>query len=87
MPMTRIGMNLPRSAMKSKSPEPTSGSSTSAQKARTWGSSASIFFGVKTRESRPRWMSCVGGSSKRIDPGGISTPALMISSTEPRPEM
>ena len=32
-------------------------------------------------------MSWVGGSSKRIDPGGISTPALMISSTEPRPEM
>ena len=32
-------------------------------------------------------MSCVGGSSKRIDPGGISTPALMISSTDPRPEM
>ena len=85
--MTRIGMNLPRSAMKSKPPDPTSGSSTCAQKARTWGSSACIFFGVKTRESRPRCRSWVGGSSKRIDPGGISTLALMISRTEPRPEM
>ncbi len=85
--MTRIGMNLPRFAMKSKLPEPTRGSSTCAQKARTWGSSACIFFGVKTRESRPRCRSWVGGSSKRMDPGGISTPALMISRTEPRPEM
>ena len=26
--------------------------------------------GVNTRDSRPRWMSCVGGSSKRSTPGG-----------------
>ena len=39
------------------------------------------------REQTSGDRSCVGGSSKRIDPGGISTLALMISRTEPRPEM
>ena len=84
--MTRIGMNLPRSSMKSKPPAPTRGSSTSAQKARTWGSSACIFFGVKTRESRERWPLCAGGSSMRITPEGISTLARIISRMEPRPD-
>ena len=32
-------------------------------------------------------MSCEGGSSKRMFPGGISIPLLMISTTEPLPEM
>ena len=87
MPMTRMGMNLPRSSMKSKPPEPTSGSSTSAQKARTWGSSACIFLGVKTRESR-RAVAGRGpaGPRRGSTPGGISMLALMISRTEPRPE-
>ncbi len=35
--------------------------------------------GVKTRDMSPRCMVWTGGSSKRITPGGRSTPALMMS--------
>ena len=72
--------------MKSKPPAPTSGSRLAAQNARTLGSISAIRRGVNTRESNDRWMSWVGGSSKRMLPGGMSTPILIISSTEPRPE-
>ena len=67
--MVRIGIWAPRSAMKSKPPAPTSGSSERAQKSRTSGSIAAIFFGVNTRLSRPRWTSWIGGSSNRMMPG------------------
>ena len=52
--MVRMGMGEPRSAMKSKPSASRSGSSVSAQNWRTWGSMASIFLGVKTRERMPR---------------------------------
>ena len=58
-----------------------------AQNARTLGSSAAMRRGVNTRESSDRCTSWVGGSSNKIVPGGISMPLLIISSTEPRPEM
>ena len=83
----RIGIWAPRSPMKSNPPEPTSGSSERAQNSRTFGSMAVIFRGVKTRDSRPRWMSWVGGSSKMIEPGGMSMFALMSSRTEPFAEL
>ena len=66
---------------------PTSGSSASAQNRRICGSSAFIFFGVNTRESRPRCIVCWGGSSKMNTPGGIGMSFFMTSSTDPRPEM
>ena len=50
-----------------------------AQSSRIFGSSAATFFGVNTRDSRLRWIVCVGGSSKMTTPGGISMSALMIS--------
>ena len=86
MPMVRIGICAPRSAMKSNPPEPTSGSRLLAQNARTLGSSSAMRRGVKMRDSSERCTSWVGGSSNRMLPGGISAPCLMISSTEPRPE-
>ncbi len=67
----RIGICAPRSAMKSKPPAPTSGSSVRAQNSRTFGSIAFIFFGVNTRDSRPRCTSWTGGSSNRMMPGGM----------------
>ena len=70
--------------MKSKPPAPTSGSRTCAQNSRTCGSSASIFFGVNTRDSRPRWIVWIGGSSKMKMPGGISMSALISSRMPPR---
>ena len=73
--------------MKSKPPAPTSGSRLRAQNARTFGSSSAIRRGVNTRDSNDRCTSCVGGSSNRMLPGGMSTPLLMNSSTEPLPEM
>ncbi len=85
--MVRIGNCAPRSATKSKRPAPTSGSRARAQNSRTFGSRAFIFLGVNTRESRPRWTVCCGGSSKITMPGGISMFALMNSSTEPRAEL
>ena len=72
--------------MKSKPSSPTSGSSVRAQNSRTFGSMASIFFGVNTRDSRPRWMSWIGGSSNSMMPGGISMSALMSSRIDPRPD-
>ena len=85
--MVRIGIWAPRSATKSKPPAPTSGSRAWAQNSRTFGSRASIFLGVKTRESRPRWAVCWGGSSKMTMPGGNSMSALMNSSTAPLAEL
>ena len=87
IPIVRIGIWAPRSAMKSKPPEPTFGSRLRAQNSRTWGSMAAIRRGVNTRDSSARCSSCAGGSSKRIVPGGIVTFILIISRTEPRPEM
>ena len=57
MPIVRMGICAPRSVTKSNRPEPTSGSRLRAQNSRTFGSSAFIFFGLNTRDSRPRWMS------------------------------
>ena len=54
MPIVRMGICAPRSAMKSNRPAPTSGSRLRAQNSRTFGSRAFIFFGVNTRESSPR---------------------------------
>ena len=85
--MVRMGIWAPRSAMKSNPPAPTSGSRLRAQNSRTLGSRAFIFRGVKTRESRPRCMSWHGGSSKMIDPGGISMSPLMSSSRVPLAEL
>ncbi len=73
--------------MKSKRPAPTRGSRLCAQNSRIFGSSAFIFFGVNTRDSRPRCMVWIGGSSKRMTPGGISMSALISSRIAPRPEM
>ena len=73
--------------MKSNPPVPTSGSRLRAQNSRTFGSIAVIFFGVNTRESRPRWRSWRGGSSKMIEPGGISMSLLMSSSSVPLAEL
>ena len=50
------------------------------------GSSAAT-LGVNMRESRRRWIVCVGGSSKMTTPVGISISALMSSRIPPRPEM
>ena len=86
MPITRMGIWAPRSAMKSNPPLPTSGSRLRAQNSRTWPSRASIFLGVNTRDITLRWMSWMGGSSKRTMPGGISMPALMSSRMEPLPD-
>ena len=52
MPMVRIGIWAPRSAMKSKPPLPTSGSRVRAQNSRILGSRAFILRGVNTRDSR-----------------------------------
>ena len=87
MPMVRIGISVPRSAMKSKPPCPTSGSSLRAAKARTCGSIAAMRLGVKTRLISPRCRSWSGGSSKMNNPGGSSAPDLMISRTEPLAEL
>ena len=87
MPMTRIGISAARSWMKSKCPVPTRGSSVRAQKRRTSGSMAVIALGVKTRLKRLRCSSWAGGSSNRIEPGGISIPLLISSRTDPFPEM
>ena len=87
MPTTRVGMIAPRSAAKSKWPVPTSGSSSSAHIARISGSSPETLRGVNIRESRLRWIVCVGGSSKINVPGGNSTPAFSRSSVTPRLEM
>ena len=73
--------------MKSKPPAPTRGSRLRAQNSRTLGSMAAILRGVKTRDSRPRWRSWSGGSSKMIEPGGISMPLLISSSTDPLAEL
>ena len=73
--------------MKSNPPASTSGSRLRAQNSRTFGSSAATLRGVNTRDSNPRWMSWVGGSSKMIEPYGISIPLLMISRTVPLLEM
>ena len=73
--------------MKSNRPAPTSGSSRVPQNSRIFGSSPLIRRGVNTRDSRPRCTSCAGGSSKMIDPGGISMSALMSSSSVPRAEL
>ena len=73
--------------MKSKPPVPTSGSRLRAQNSRTFGSMAFIFFGVNTRESRPRCRSWPGGSSKMIEPGGISMPLLISSRMVPLAEL
>jgi hypothetical protein len=83
MPMVRMGIWAPRSAMKSKPPAPTSGSRLRAQNSRTFGSIIFIFRGVNTLDSRPRWRSWSGGSSKMIDPGGRVMPDLMSSSSVP----
>ncbi len=83
----RIGICAPRSLTKSNRPPATSGSRLRAQNSRTFDSSSFIFLGVKTRDSSPRWMSWIGGSSKRISPGGSSTFALMISRMSLRPEL
>ncbi len=83
----RMGIWAPRSRMKSNPPDPTSGSSERAQNSRTLGSMAFILRGVKTRDSRPRCRSWFGGSSKMIDPGGISMPLLISSRTVPLAEL
>ena len=85
--MTRIGICAPRSAMKSKPPEPTSGSRLWAQNSRIFGSSSATRRGVKARDRRRRWMVWVGGSSKMMTPGGMSMSALMTSRMAPFPEM
>ena len=54
MPMARMGIWAPRSAMKSKRPEPTSGSRLRAQNSRSLASMAFIFLGVNTRDTSPR---------------------------------
>ena len=87
MPITRIGIWAPRSAMKSKPPVPIIGSSDRAQNSRILGSMAFILRGVNTRERRLRCMLWPGGSSKMIEPGGISMPLLMISSSVPLAEL
>ena len=81
MPMVRMGIWAPRSAMKSKRPAPTRGSRLRAQNSRTLGSSALMLRGVKTRDSRRRCRWWAGGSSKMMEPGGISMPLLMSSSS------
>ena len=73
--------------MKSNLPAPTCGSSVRAQNSRTFGSISATRRGVKTRLKSERCMSCAGGSSNRMLPGGISIPLLIISTTEPLPEM
>ena len=87
MLITCIGIRAPRSAMKSKWSSPMSGSRLVAQNSRIFGSSSATRRGVKARESRRRWMVCVGGSSKMMTPGGISMSALISSMIPPLPEM
>ena len=58
-----------------------------AQNSRTFGSIAFILRGVNTRDSRPRCRSWWGGSSKIIDPGGISMPLLISSRMVPLAEL
>ncbi len=84
--MVSIGITAPRSVMKSNRPSATSGSRVRVQNSRTFGSIASMDFGVNTRDIRLRWTSCAGGSSMRIEPGGISMPDRIISSVEPLPD-
>ena len=85
--MVRIGIWAPRSAMKSNPPEPILGSRARAQNSRTFGSISAMRRGVNTRDSSPRCRSCSGGSSKMIEPGGISMSAFSSSSTVPRAEL
>ena len=59
--MVRIGISVPRSAMKSKPPVPMRGSSDRAAKSRTFGSMAASRRGVKTRLRSPRCRSWSGG--------------------------
>ena len=66
---------------------PTSGSSTRAHSSRIWGSSAFIFRGVKTRDSRPRWAVWSGGSSKMNTPDGNSMSILISSRIPPLAEL
>ncbi len=87
MPMVRMGIWAPMSAMKSKPPWSTRGSRLRAQNSRILGSRALMLRGVNARDSSRRWMLWAGGSSKMIDPGGSSMPLLMISSSVPLLEM
>ena len=87
MPIVSIGICAPRSRTKSNPPVPTSGSRLRAQNSRIWGSMAATRRGVKTRESRLRWTSWSGGSSKMIMPGGISMSLRISSRSVPLPEM
>jgi hypothetical protein len=48
---------------------------------------SSIFLGVKTRERMLRCRVCGGGSSKMIEPGGISMSALISSISVPLAEL
>ena len=60
--MVRIGSCAPRSATK-RTVDVRPGVERNRHRARTWVE-PSIFFGVKTGESKPRWTSWSGGSSK-----------------------
>ncbi len=73
--------------MKSNPPDPTSGSRLRAQNSRILGSMAFILRGVNTRDTRPRCMSWPGGSSKMIEPGGISMSLLTNSRMVPLAEL
>ena len=87
MPITRMGIWAPRSAMKSNPPAPTRGSRERTQNSRIFGSSSATRRGEKTRDSSRRCMVWTGGSSKMSTPGGISMLARISSMMPPRPEM
>ena len=88
MPITRIGIWAPRSAMKSKPPGADERvEAAGAELADLAARARSSCWGVNTRDSRPRWMVWIGGSSKMSTPGGISMSALISSRMPPRPEM
>ena len=68
MPITRIGICAPKSAMRSNSSRPTRGSRLRAQNSRIFGSSAATRRGVNTRESRLRCTVCAADPRRSAFP-------------------
>ena len=78
MPITCTGSRSAKSRMKSNESRPTSPSTISTQSSRIWASRPATARGVNSRDTMPRCIVCIGGSSKMNRPGGISMPWLMM---------
>ncbi len=87
MPIVRIGICGPEVGDEVETAAADERVEGAAQNSRTFGSMASILRGVKTRDRARGAGRAAGGSSKMIEPGGISMSALMISRSVPLAEL